>query len=450
MKEKLLPVNIDAERTVLGCLIYEPSSYHQIANLVAAEDFYRDMHRTIFEAIVGLHTRQQQADIVAVADVLERQGYRDLEGHSIFSRLLQLSMDVLPAWIENAARAVVRTAELRRLIYVAGQIAALAYDEADDAYEQATGLLSAARRHHGGEFVSIGEYFPVYLARLDELQQQQGTIRGIPTGFADLDIVTGGFQDGSLYVPAGRPGLGKTSLCQNFAYAAASRYGKRVAFFSLEMSLADLMDRFTSIHTRIDTQKLRNGRLSEQEYALLVTHTMEDFESLGIYFNYTPAITVAELRSMAHLLVASKQIDLIVVDYLQLLQAKLGGKRITPRAEEIAEIARQLKQLAGELHIPIIAPAQISRETEHRPASKREQDTYSFKMPMLSDLRESGEIEQSADVVMFLARAEEREAYVRLAVAKHRNGPVGDLDVWFYGSETRFVPVTDQQQQEVA
>jgi replicative DNA helicase len=442
--------NTAAESALLGLVLWNEDAYTQVAAMIEPEDFYRDVHGKVYAAMQFLSQKQESIDPFSTAEVLERRGILRIDDLPTLSYLLKIqgqemeriTFEEVGSRAEVHARIISKHAELNRLAKAALRSLELARAGEEDAIEQAEALIMTVKKRRGGqEFVSVGDYFPRYLDHLDALQSPDGMAAGVPTGFRDLDRVLGYLRGGSLYVPAARTGIGKTTLCQNFAYHAAFHHKKKVGFFSLEMSLDDLMDGFVSMHSRIDSTRLRTGTLSEEDYQALVNEVMEVFERLGIYINHTPAITIDTLKSMARRLLAQHDIDALIVDYLQLLKATINGKRITPRAEEVAEIARQLKELAGELNVPIIAPAQISREVERRAGSKIEGQDFTYKMPMLSDLRESGEIEQSADVVMFLARAEEKEEYVKLSVAKHRMGPVGELDLYFVGSEKRFYPV---------
>ena len=443
-----------AEQGLLGLLLWTNSALDHVADALLPADFYLETHQAIYEAITRLHEKHASFDPIPVSEIVERKGFETIDGKSTYFYLLglmnremeMLNFDPIQLRAETYAAAISQHAEWRRLGQAAWQIMQLAKEGVEDATEQAEALVMSVRKQHRRQdFTLIGDYYPQYLQRLEDLQAGKDKVRGIPSGFPDLDRVLGGLQRGSLYVPAARPRVGKTTLSQNFAYNAALKYGKRVAFFSLEMSMDDLMDRFVAIHTKIDSQKLRIGEVSDSAWSLLVDEVQSTFEQLGIWINHVPGMTIDTLKSTARRLVTQYSIDLVIVDYLQLLSATINGKRLTPRAEEVAEIARQLKALAGELNVPVVAPAQINREIERRAGSIVEGgEDLTFKIPMLSDLRESGEIENSADVVMFLARSEEREERVKLVVAKHRTGPEGELDLYFVGSETRFYPVVKE------
>lgn len=441
--EKLLPQRIDAEKGVLGSMIIDPEAIIEVGTLVKPEDFYRDAHRSIFRAMTELWRKHEPADFLTLCDELERR--KELDDIGGASYLTSLINEVPTSGnAAHYAKIVARKSELRTLIHAAGQIAAIAYEEEEDALSHAEQIIMAIGQQRAKQdFESMAEYMPTYLKRMEDRANGQSGIRGVSTGLRALDSLLGGLQRGNLYIPAARPGVGKTTICQNIAYRAALKHGSRVGFFSAEMSLDDLMDRFFSMHTKINSLSLKNGRLEEKEWKQVVC-AGDDLSELGIYFQYTPGIYVDDLVSMARRLVQQHGVDLIVIDYLQLLRARIEGKRIGVREMEVAEIARTLKMLAGELQVPVLAPAQINRQVERGAVRKDEDTNLSYRMPMLADLRESGEIEQSADVVMFLARAEEDETKVKLNIAKHRNGPVGDVDLYFEGATTRFMPLSTQ------
>ncbi len=440
MLEKLLPQNVEAEMGVLGSIILDPEAIVEIADFLYASDFYRDAHRTIYEVVLSLYSRREPADFITICDELERRGELEEVGGATYITSL-INQVPTSGNVEFYGRIVERTAILRRLIHAAGQIAALAYEQVPDALARAeTLILSLGRESRATSFVSIGEYLPTYLAHLDEVQQSKEKVRGIPTGIGDLDALAL-LQRGDLIVPAARPGVGKTTLCQNIAYNAALKYGKRVGFFSCEMTLDALMDGFVSRDTGINSQNLLTGTLTDAEYERLVNENA--LELLGIYLKHTPGIFLEELAHEARKLVSRHKIDLLIVDYLQLVRARIDGKRVTPREMEVAEVTRGLKALAGELNIPILCPAQISREIEHRAGTRDEREHLTYKMPMLSDMRESGEIEQSADVVACLAQSEERNERVKLIILKNRRGPKGELDLYFRGETKQFLSLEE-------
>jgi replicative DNA helicase len=436
------PQSREAEEGVLGSLLIDPEAISEVAALITPDDFYNWGRRTIYTAILSLAQRHIPADYLTLCEELRRQGQLDeVGGASEVAALIGAVPTSRHA--EYYARIVAKKAECRRLLQAAAKIAQLACEEGDEALTEAESLILAIGQQRAHQsFVSMAEYFPAYLNRL-EARSQGGAVRGISTNIRMLDALLGGLQPGKLYVPAARPGVGKTTICQNIAYRGARKHGIRVGFFSLEMSEDDLMDRFMAMHTQINSLALQNGALSPDEWDTVVK-SEEVMSRLGIFFRHTPGIYLDDLASMARRLVKRHHIDVLIIDYLQLVRARIEGKRIGHREMEVAEIARGLKMLAGELSLPILAPAQISRAVEHSAVLKDERTGLSYRMPMLADLRESGELEQSADVVMFLARAEEDETKVKLHVAKHRNGPTGSIDLYFEGATTRFFPLSMQ------
>jgi replicative DNA helicase len=279
----------------------------------------------------------------------------------------------------------------------------------------------------------LSELLSDYMEKLDQLHERRGTIVGVPTGFTDLDRLTGGLQRSDLIILAARPAVGKTSLSLSLAHNVALKYQHSVAIFSLEMSKEQLVQRFLSMEAGIDQHRLRTGWIEDDEWERIM-YAMSQLSQANIWIDDTPGISTVEMRSKARRLLAEHGIDLIIVDYLQLMQSEIGGRRNENRVQEVSEISRNLKGLARELNIPVLALAQLSRTVESRQS----------KVPQLSDLRESGSIEQDADIVMFIYRDDvynpdsERKNIADIIVAKHRNGPVGEVSLYFQASQTRF------------
>jgi len=322
------------------------------------------------------------------------------------------------------------------LIHAAGQIAAIAYEEgdADIALDKAEQLIfNISQRHARSDFAHMRDVLAEYMNKLDQLHERRGTIVGVPTGFTDLDRITGGLQKSDLIVLAARPGIGKSSLALSLAHNTALKYHNSIAVFSLEMSKDQLAQRLLSMDARIDQQRLRTGIIEEDEWDRIV-YAMDTLSESNIWIDDTAGISTMEMRSKARRLQAEHGIDLIIVDYLQLMQATIGGKRNENRVQEISEISRSLKGLARELNVPVLALAQLSRAVESRQS----------KVPQLSDLRESGSIEQDSDIVMFIYRDDlynqesERKNIADIIIAKHRNGPVGEISLYFQANQTRF------------
>ncbi|MGZ3608599.1 MAG: replicative DNA helicase [Ktedonobacteraceae bacterium] len=433
--EKLLPQNIEAECGVLGSIIIDPEAIVQVSDFLHADDFYRDAHHTIYEVILQLYEEHEPADFITICDELERRNkLEEVGGASYITSLI--NQVPTSGNVEFYARIVERTAILRRLIHAAGQIAAIAYEEGDAeiALDKAEQLIfNISQRHARSDFSHMRDVLAEYMNKLDKLHERRGSIVGVPTGFTDLDRLTGGLQKSDLIVLAARPGIGKTSLALSLAHNTALKYHNSIAVFSLEMSKDQLAQRLLSMDARIDQQRLRTGIIEEDEWDRIV-YAMDTLSESNIWIDDTAGISTMEMRSKARRLQAEHGIDLIIVDYLQLMQATIGGKRNENRVQEISEISRSLKGLARELNVPVLALAQLSRAVESRQS----------KVPQLSDLRESGSIEQDSDIVMFIYRDDlynqesERKNIADIIIAKHRNGPVGEISLYFQASQTRF------------
>src|SRR3954447_21735023 len=392
--EKLLPQNIEAECGVLGSIIIDPEAIVQVADFLLSEDFYRDAHRVIYQTILQLYEHREPADFITICDELERANkLEEVGGASYITSLI--NQVPTSGNVEYYGRIVERTAILRRLIHAAGQIAAIAYEEGDAniALDKAEQLIFAiSQRHAHADFSALRDLLSDYMNKLDKLHERRGTIVGVPTGFTDLDRLTGGLQRSDLIILAARPAVGKTSLCLSIAHNSAVKHNQSVAVFSLEMSKEQLVQRLLSMDAGIDQQRLRTGWIEDEEWDRII-YAMGTLSEANIWIDDTPGITTVEMRSKARRLQAEHGIDLIIVDYLQLMQAVLGsGKRNENRVQEISEVSRNLKGLARELNVPVLALAQLSRAVESRQS----------KVPQLSDLRESGSIEQDADIVMFI------------------------------------------------
>lgn len=431
---RLPPHNVEAEQSVLGSLLIDPEAILKVNPFLRPEDFYRETHGLTYKAIIDLHERRQPADFVTLCDELERRGQLEQVGGPSYLTSL---INAVPtsAHVQHYGHIVERTAMLRRLISAASEISNMAYERADDEdkiLDQAEQLIfGVAQRRIERQLVPLRKILGDYYDRIEYLYTHRGETVGVPTGFIDLDRLLGGFQPADLIIVAGRPGTGKTSLALTIADFAARLHRQCIALFSLEMPSQQVVQRLVSGTTGIESQRLRTGDISEDELAS-ITRSMGELSEAPIFVDDTPAISPMELRSKARRLHAEHPIDLIILDYLQLMQA---GVRMDNRVQEVSYISRQLKSLASELHVPVLACSQLSRAVESR-ADKR---------PLLSDLRESGSIEQDADVVMFIYR---EEMYVEdtfkpniadIMVAKHRNGPTGQISLRFMKELARFV-----------
>jgi len=440
----MAPHNLEAEEAVLGSLLIDPDAIFRVAPFLSPEDFYREKNGWIYRAILDLHERREPADFVTLCDELERRGQLEEVGGAAYITSL---INAVPTAInvEYYAHIVERTALRRRLLKAAGEIASLAYEEAEDIEEvidrAEQTLFSVSERRVARELVPIKQVLREYYDRIDYLYQHRGELIGVPTGFTKLDKLLGGLQRSDLVIIAARPGVGKTSLVLSIAQNAARKYGQRVALFSLEMSAEQVVQRMVSAETGIDSHRLRLGDLRDEEWPRFVQATGVLSEA-PIFIDDTPAISALQLRTKARRLHAEHGLDLIIVDYLQLMR---GDYRAENRVQEISYLSRALKSLARELNIPVIACSQLSRAVEQR------QD----KRPILSDLRESGALEQDADVVIFIYRDEiynpdtEYPNIAEVIVAKHRNGPTGRVPLFFKKELAQFLEVETMREEMV-
>lgn len=430
---RLPPQNIEAEQSVLGSLLIDPEAILKVTSSLRPEDFYRETHALIYKAIVDLHERRQPADFVTLCDELERRKELEEVGGPGY---LTSVINAVPTsvHVQYYGRIVERTATLRRLISAAAEISNMAYERAEDEdriLDQAEQLIfGVAQRSIERELVPLRTILSDYYDRIEYLYAHRGETVGVPTGFIDLDRLLGGFQQADLIIVAGRPGTGKTSLALSIADFASRKHGLCMAIFSLEMPAQQVVQRLVSGATGIESQRLRTGDITQEELAR-ITRAMGELSETSVYIDDTPAIAPMELRAKARRLQAEHPIDLLIVDYLQLMQA---GLRMENRVQEVSYISRQMKSLASELHVPVLACSQLSRAVESRPD----------KHPLLSDLRESGSIEQDADVVMFIYREEMydedtfRPNIADIMVAKHRNGPTGQISLRFMKELAKF------------
>ncbi len=445
--DRLPPQNIEAEASVLGSILIDPQAISTAVEILAPDDFYRDAHKHIYQAALDLYTRGTPADYVTLANELEQRGQTDLIGGAEY--LIRL-VNIVPtsANIEYYARIVERDSIMRKLITVAGQIAALGYSDMDapNALDKAEQLLFAiSEKVTRNDFEHIRDILDQYYDKLERLHNLKGEIIGILTGFHDLDKMTGGLQRSDLIILAARPSVGKTAFALSLAHNAAVKAKSRVAVFSLEMSKEQLAQRLLSMNSGIEQQRLRTGYISDadDEWSR-ISYSIGELAETEIYMDDTPGISLIELRSKARRLMSQHPVDLIILDYLQLMQGSPGSRGEGNRQQEISEISRGLKSIARELNVPFLALSQLSRAVETRQS----------KVPQLSDLRESGSIEQDADVVLFIYRDDvynpetERPNIADIYVAKHRNGPIGQFSLYFVKNQTRFRDLDLQQYNE--
>jgi replicative DNA helicase len=435
---KSIPANLEAERAVLGSLLIDPDAIIKVANFLRVEDFFRERHGWLYDVMLTLHERREPLDFVTVVDELERRGQlEEIGGPAYITDLIGGTPTSIN--VDFYARIVERTALLRRLIAAAGEIAEMAYDESrevEDVIDRAETLVfgvSEARIHR--DLMPIRAIMGNVVDRIDFLTRNKDTLMGVPTGFTMLDRLLGGMQKSDLIILAARPAMGKTSLAINVAQNAAKRYNARVAIFSLEMSNEQLAQRLLSMETGIDSHRLRLGQLHEEEWPILL-EAANVLAGTNIFIDDTPAASVNEIRTKCRRLYAEHGLDMVLIDYMQLMsgQGGSGGGRNENRQQEISYISRSLKALARELNVPVIALSQLSRAVESR----------SDKRPMLSDLRESGSIEQDADVVLFIYRDDyynedsEQQNIADVIVAKHRHGSTGTVSLYFRKELTQF------------
>jgi replicative DNA helicase len=432
--DRLPPQNVEAEQSVLGSLFIDPDAIIKVASFLRPEDFYRETHQRIYRSILELHDRRQPADFVTVVDDLARRQDIDLVGGPAYLTSL-INMVPTSIHVEYYGHIVERTAVMRRLIEAAGQIAAIAYEEREDTdavIDEAERILfEVSQRRISKSLVPISEVVRAYYNNIEFLVEHPDQTMGVPTGFTAMDRLLGGLQPSDLIIIAARPGTGKTSLALSIANNAALKHNAVVAIFTLEMASEQLVQRMISSNTGIDSQRLRTGRIGEVEWEQFA-RASSVLADTSIFIDDTPSPSPMEIRTKARRLAAEFDLNLIIIDYLQLMQG--GERRSENRVQEISYISRALKGLARELKVPVVALSQLSRAVEAR------QD----KKPVLSDLRESGSIEQDADVVMFIYRDDmydEDSARANIAdiiVAKHRNGPTDTISLHFEPALTRF------------
>lgn len=451
--EKLLPQSIEAEIGVLGSIILDPESLPLVTDILSADDFYRESHRILYTTILELYERHEPPDFITLCDELERRGQLEQAGGMISIGSL---VNEVPTSgnIQFYGRIVARKAMLRRLIYAAGRIAAIAYEDADAdvAVSQAEEMIHRiGQGKRISHISSIDEVMGRYLNKLERLHEQRrkGIVTGVPTGFGVLDRVLGGLQPSDLITLAARPAMGKTSLALNIARHVMEhsyQQGFRVLVFSLEMAEEQLARRLLSMETGIDQTRLRigdigdeplyyQGELYQDEWDLIVKK-IDRISEGQMWIDDTPAISLTDIRSRSRRIQTEHGLDLIIVDYMQLMKAFLdNGKQAENRVQEVSLISRGLKELARELNVPVLALAQLSRAVEQR----------GDKVPQLSDLRESGSIEADSDVVMFIHQDQQNQqqysdgGYIlNIMVAKHRNGPTGVAPLRFLPRLTQF------------
>ena len=430
-----IPYDTETEKSVLGALLIDKDAIVRVVEFLRPAHFYKPAHEDIYQAIIDLYEKREPADLITIPAELKKRGLLEESGGVVYLTEL-VNMVPTAANVEFYARMIKDDATRRSLISVAGQIGQMVHEESDidelmDRSEQLLFSVSQDRVHQ--EFVPVKETLEVTFERLDELSKKRGALRGVSTGMKSLDRMLSGLQKENLIILAARPSVGKSSLAINIGQYAAVNHKIGVAIFSLEMGRESIVDRMISAQGNIDNWRIATGNLEPEDFEKYGIAAGELAEA-PIYIDDTPGIGVMDMRTKARRLQSEKEIGLIIVDYLQLVR----GRNLESRVQEVSEISQSLKNLARELKVPVLAISQLSRAVEQRGGDKK---------PQLSDLRDSGSIEQDADVVMFLYRPddEDRENY-KLILAKHRNGPTGEISMYFKADRTKFYETETQRE----
>lgn len=449
IEERVPPQNIEAEQAVLGAMLIDKEAIAKATELLSADDFYREAHRVIFNAMLELYNKNEAVDMVTVTEILKRDNkLEDIGGIAYITSLANVVLTA--ANVKYHADIVAEKSVLRQLVRVSTEIAAMGYEANEDVGTlldtAESRILEISNRKKKTDFTAINDVLMDSVQSIESLLQNKGGLTGLPAGFADLDKLTSGLHPSDFIILAARPSMGKTALALNIVQNVALRAHKviggeprSVAFFSLEMSKEQLVNRMLCAEAGIDSQRLRVGEMHDEDW----THLWDACDTMSrakIYIDDTAGITAMDMRSRARRLKAEHGLDLIVVDYLQLMQGSGKRNNSGDRQQEVSEISRSLKALARELDVPVLALSQLSRSVESR----------QVKRPMLSDLRESGSLEQDADIVAFLYREdyynpETENKHTELIIAKHRNGPVDTVNLFFQKQFTKFVGFTKRE-----
>lgn len=443
IEERVPPQNIEAEQAVLGAMLIDKEAIAKATEVLSADDFYREAHRVIFSAMLELYNKNEAVDMVTVTEILKRDNkLEDIGGIAYITSLANVVLTA--ANVKYHADIVAEKSVLRQLVRVSTEIAAMGYEANEDVGTlldtAESRILEISNRKKKADFTPINDVLMESVQNIEKLINNKGGLTGLPSGFADLDKLTSGLHPSDFIILAARPSMGKTALALNIVQNVALRAHKKiggeprsVAFFSLEMSKEQLVNRMLCAEAGIDSQRLRVGEMGDKDWDAL-WGACDLMSKAKIYIDDTAGITVMDMRSRARRLKAEHGLDLIVVDYLQLMQGSGKRNNSGDRQQEVSEISRSLKALARELDVPVLALSQLSRSVEAR----------QVKRPMLSDLRESGSLEQDADIVAFLYREdyynpETENKHTELIIAKHRNGPVDTVNLFFHKQFTKFV-----------
>jgi replicative DNA helicase len=444
---RIPPQSIDSERGLLGALLMKPEALHDVSDTVRAESFYAEKHRTIFETMRELSDRGEPIDLLTLSERLQSKGLLERCGGRAYIAELTSAAPAAGNF-NHYAELVVRKHLMRALINASNEIAEAAYDESQDTavvLDQAEKMIYAignASATH--KFVQIGEKLENAWERIEANSGRDGAIRGVPTGYPDLDNLLSGLHKSDLIILAARPSVGKTSLALDIARNAAVRHNIPVGIFSLEMSAEQLVDRMLSAESYVNSWKLRTGNVHDEQDFERIRDALETLSKAPIYIDDKPGSNILAMRAVARRLKRERGIGLIVVDYLQLM-APTNTKQSDSMVQQVTEISRSLKSLARELEVPVLALSQLSRAVEQRGGK-----------PRLSDLRDSGSIEQDADVVMFIHREDrtkedsDRKNIAEILVEKHRNGPTGRVELFFDEKRTSYMPMDKSGYGELA
>lgn len=443
---KLPPRALEAEQAVLGALMLEKDAISGILDILKPEAFYEDAHQVIYSSIIKLFGNSSPIDLVTVKNQLQLEGHLEKAGGALY--IVELTSKVASAAnVEYHARIIVEKFIQRELIRISDKIIRDAYEDTTDVFdlldEAEQQIFSLSQTNLRRNFQDMAQLVVATLKRLDELRKKDSAITGVPSGFPELDELTSGWQPSDLVILAARPAMGKTAFVLSTARNAAVRFKRPVAIFSLEMAAQQLVQRLICSEAELDAQLVRSGRLQAHEWQQLNSKITE-LTQAPIYIDDTPALSIMDLRTKCRKLKSEKKIEMIIIDYLQLMTA--GNSKGGNREQEIASISRALKELAKELNVPVIALSQLSRQVESRPD----------KQPQLSDLRESGSIEQDADMVMFLYRPEYYKIEVddagnstlgmgKVIIGKQRNGPIGEVSLSYIGKFAKFASLVESQ-----
>ena len=443
---RIPPQSIESEQAVLGSIMLRSEAMHEVEDMITAESFYVEKHKMIFRAMLALSVKNEPIDMLSLSTKLREQKLLEAVGGN---KYLAEIVSVVPSStnVKHYAEIVQKKYVLRSLIEAADYVSELAFEESDDHMDDILDMAEKKVFHvvtspKNQKYVNLKDALPEAYERLEKLHEHKGMLRGLPTGFKDLDTMLSGLQNSDLVILAARPSMGKTTLALDIARMSATAHEKSVVIFSLEMSSQQLVDRMLSAESRVNAWNLRTGRLSSDREFSMLRDSLDKLAKAQIYIDDTPGNTITRMKALARRLKAEKGLDLVVVDYLQLMTT---SKNYDSMVNQVTEISRSLKSLAKELDVPVLALSQLSRAVESRGGK-----------PRLSDLRDSGSIEQDADVVMFIHREDkgkdesEKTNIAEILIEKHRNGPTGKIELYFDEKSTTFLSLEKSNLSEFA